>query len=178
MNQKIIWVDIYDNEIGYGDKLDTHKNNILHRAFSVFIINNNRMLLQKRAADKYHSGGLWANACCSHPSRGESTSIAAQRRLNEELGIRCDLKEIDSFIYFSDYGTLSEYEYDHVFLGEYDGDLTINKEEIEEVQWVDMDFLENELIQNPKKFTSWFLIACHEVIKTYKANKIVTEGVE
>ena len=103
MEQKLIWVDLYDHEIGCGEKLETHQNNILHRAFSVFLYSNGKMLIQQREENKYHSGGLWANSCCSHPRQGEETLAAAGRRIKEELGIpegTCNLKEIDSFVYF------------------------------------------------------------------------------
>ena len=98
-NDKLIWVDIFDNEIGFGDKLETHVKNQLHRAFSVFIIHDGKMLIQRRALEKYHSGGLWANACCSHPRWGETLTDAVQKRLQEELGIEkgsCEPEELFS----------------------------------------------------------------------------------
>ena len=100
---KLIWVDLNDREFGQGEKLDTHKRNILHRAFSVYLYSNGKILIQQREKNKYHSGGLWANSCCSHPRKGEELMEAAHRRMEEELGIKsgtCDLKEIDSFVYF------------------------------------------------------------------------------
>ena len=105
-NDKLIWVDLFDNEIGSGDKLETHVKNQLHRAFSLFIVHDGKMLIQKRALEKYHSGGLWANACCSHPRWGESLEDAVQKRLEEELGIpqgTCAIQELFSFHYFSQY---------------------------------------------------------------------------
>ena len=103
-NDKLIWVDLFDNEIGSGDKLETHVKNQLHRAFSPFIVHDGKMLIQKRALEKYHSGGLWANACCSHPRWGESLLDAVQKRMEEELGIpqgSCEPKELFAFNYFT-----------------------------------------------------------------------------
>lgn len=173
MEQNLIWVDLMDHEVGYGDKQETHRKNILHRAFSVFLYANGKVLIQQRERHKYHSGGLWANSCCSHPRRGEELLEAAERRLEEELGIEqgtCDLKEIDSFIYFQAYDGLSEYEFDHVIVAEYDGKITPNPEEIQELRWVTYEELEKELLENPKAFAAWFLIAAPKVLKWLKKN--------
>ena len=123
MNDDIILVDIFDSEIGHTDKDDAHRRGLLHRAFSVFVIHDGRMLIQKRSRDKYHSGGLWTNACCSHPREGESLDQAVPRRMREELGFSSRAEELFSFVYrhvFSD--GLVEYEFDHVFLADYDGE--------------------------------------------------------
>lgn len=168
---EIILVDLSDNEIGTGEKLDVHVNNRLHRAFSVFIVNDNKMLIQKRALEKYHSGGLWANACCSHPRKGEKLDEAVTRRLREELGIKCDTKKVFSFIYYEHYSNLSEYEYDHVFLGQYAGEIEINKNEIEEYKWIDISKLEEWLLNNPEDFAAWFLISCPKIINIWKDEK-------
>ena len=106
---ELILVDLFDREIGTGPKLRVHRENRLHRAFSVFILHEDRMLIQRRAFDKYHSGGLWANACCSHPRAGEELRTAVKRRLQEELGICTDTEEIFDFVYFQQYEGLSEY---------------------------------------------------------------------
>ena len=174
MEQNLIWVDLMDHEIGYGEKLETHQKNVLHRAFSVFLYANGKMLLQKREKRKYHSGELWANSCCSHPRKGEDILEAAGRRLEEELGIKqgiCDLKEIDSFIYFQAYDGLSEYEFDHVIIAEYDGEVTPNPEEIEDVRWVTYEELEMELMEHPEHFAAWFLIAAPKVLRWLKEEK-------
>ena len=128
------------------------------------------MLLQKRSAEKYHSGGLWTNACCSHPRQGEELSEAVGRRLKEELGVRMPVEELYSFVYRAQFENgLTEYEYDHVFLGEYDGEIRLNEEEASEIRWMDMDELAEDLWKNPEKYTAWFLIAAPQVLRRFKA---------
>lgn len=157
---ELIIVDLYDNIIGKGEKLWVHQNDKLHRAFSVFVVAGTKMLIQKRNVNKYHSGGLWANACCSHPRYGESLDEAVPRRLIEELGITAPTKELFHFIYRTEYNNgLTEYEYDHVFISEYSGEVLPSEEEIEEVKWVEISELKKDVIENPHKYTSWFLIA-------------------
>ena len=167
-NDKLIWVDLFDNEIGYGEKLETHVKNQLHRAFSVFIVYDGKMLIQKRALEKYHSGGLWANACCSHPRWGESLADAVQKRMEEELGIpqgSCLPRELFSFNYFSQYDGLSEYEIDHVFLTDYHGDISADPDEIMELRWVALEDLKKEMVEHPETFSTWFLIATPRVME-------------
>lgn len=167
-NDKLIWVDLFDNEIGSGEKLETHVKNQLHRAFSVFIIYDGKMLIQKRALEKYHSGGLWANACCSHPRWGESLGDAVQKRMEEELGIpqgSCQPEELFSFHYFSQYDGLSEYEMDHVFLTDYHGEINADPDEIMELRWVALDDLKVEMEEKPQTFSTWFLIAAPRVME-------------
>ena len=126
------------------------------------------MLLQKRSAEKYHSGGLWTNACCSHPRQGEELSEAVERRLKEELGVRMPVEELYSFVYRAQFENgLTEYE--HVFLGEYDGEIRLNEEEASEIRWMDMDELAEDLWKNPEKYTAWFLIAAPQVLRRFKA---------
>ncbi|MEZ3467996.1 MAG: isopentenyl-diphosphate Delta-isomerase [Schaedlerella sp.] len=150
--------------------LTAAKNSCLYRAFSVFVYRGNKMLLQKRSAEKYHSGGLWTNACCSHPRQGEELSEAVERRLKEELGVRMPVEELYSFVYRAQFENgLTEYEYDHVFLGEYDGEIRLNEEEASEIQWMDMDELAEDLWKNPEKYTAWFLIAAPQVLRRFKA---------
>lgn len=166
MNDELILVDLFDNEIGYETKRETHIKGLLHRAFSVFIVNGNKTLIQRRALDKYHSGGLWANACCSHPRRGEKLDEAVRRRMIEELGIECFVEEKFSFVYFSKYdNNLHEYEFDHVFIGEYDGNIDINKAEIDEVKWIKIDELKIDIVKEPQKYATWFIIAFAEVVR-------------
>ncbi len=167
-NDKLIWVDLFDNEIGSGDKLETHRKNQLHRAFSVFIVHNGQMLIQRRALGKYHSGGLWANACCSHPRLGETLEAAVQKRLEEELGIpkdSCHPEELFAFNYFSQYDGLSEYEIDHVFLVDYAGEFHVDPDEIMETRWISYKDLKQELEENPQSFSTWFLIAAPRVLE-------------
>ena len=124
------------------------------------------MLIQKRHRDKYHSGGLWANACCSHPRFGETLDQAVPRRLLEELGVTCPVRELFSFVYFSQYADdLFEYEYDHVFLGSYSGDCDFDRSEIEELRWITFDELEQRMLEHPQEFSSWFMIAAPKVLQ-------------
>ena len=170
MEKKVVVVDINDNKIGEVSKKEAHQKAILHRAFSVFLYHDGKLLLQQRAFDKYHSGGLWANTCCSHPLTEDIVSEAIERLL-EETGISCNkLKELFSFNYFSKYADdLFEYEVDHVLIGYYDGDFVINKSEVNDVQWVSFERLEKEMAQNPQKFATWFLIAAPRVLKYLKS---------
>ena len=170
-NDKLIWVDLFDNETGSGEKLETHVRNQLHRAFSLFIVHDGKMLIQKRALEKYHSGGLWANACCSHPRWGESLVDAVQKRMEEELGIfqgSCQIEELFSFNYFSQYDGLSEYEIDHVFLTDYCGEMRVDPDEIMELRWIALEELKKELEEAPQTFSTWFLIAAPRVIEYVK----------
>lgn len=168
MQSKLITVDLADNAIGSETKLFVHKNALLHRAFSVFIVFGNKMLLQKRAENKYHSGGLWTNACCSHPRYGEELSLSVERRLVDELNISCPFEEIGSFVYFAEYEDVCEYEYDHVFLSTYNGPITPNPEEISEIKWVDMEELQKDILKNPSTYTKWFITALPMVLKHIK----------
>lgn len=158
---RVILVDVEDRQLGDMEKMEAHYKGILHRAFSVFIFNEaGEMLLQKRALSKYHSPGLWTNACCSHPSPGELTSVAASRRLMEELGFNCDLQEIGAFTYKTVFDNgLTEHEFDHVFYGLYTGLLNIDPNEVEEVKWLGVTDLELELQDFPDTYTSWFKLA-------------------
>lgn len=167
MNEKLILVDLEDNEIGSGEKQWVHENGKLHRAFSVFIIDGDRMLLQRRNVSKYHSGGLWANACCSHPRVGETLEEAVKRRLLEEVGVSSSCEEMFHFVYRSVYENgLTEYEYDHVFLGHYSGAVNPSKEEIDDVSWVDIAELKRDVIINPWNYASWFLIALPRLLES------------
>ena len=172
MSENIIWVDLLDREVGSGEKLDTHRKNQLHRAFSVFVVDGDKMLIQKRAKDKYHSGGLWANACCSHPRAGETLLESVPRRMQEELGFQAEIKELFSFVYFQQYDGLSEYEYDHVFLSRYHGEVVPNPEEMEEIRWISLDELQRELETAPQTFSAWFLIAAPRVIQTLQSEQL------
>ena len=157
MEEKITLVDEKDNITGYEEKYAVHEKGLLHRAFSVFIVNGDKMLLQKRNRNKYHSGGLWSNACCSHQREGEELSGAVHRRMEEELGFDCELEELYRFIYRTSFENgLTEYELDHVFLGKYGGDISLNEEEAEETEWVDIDLLMQRVIDKPGDYTYWF----------------------
>lgn len=173
----LILTDLYDNEIGTMSKSEAHRLGRLHRAFSVFLIDGDKMLIQKRHRDKYHSGGLWANACCSHPVHGESLKEAVPRRLSEELGIRCDTRELFSFVYFTKYADdLFEYEYDHVFIGSYSGTCDFDRSEIEDLQWISFDELERKMLEKPQEFASWFMIAAPKVLQILRSENNGTQG--
>lgn len=170
---KVILVDEEDNANGECEKLMAHTDGLLHRAFSVFIFNSKgEMLLQQRAMDKYHSGGLWTNACCSHPSPGEDTHAAALRRLQEEMGFTTSIEKIFDFVYKADFENgLTEYEFDHVFVGYYDGEISFNSEEVMDCRYMDMNSVRNWLASDPEQFTAWFRIA-FDKIADWKANTV------
>lgn len=163
---KVILVDKNDNQIGTEEKIKAHKEGKLHRAFSVFIFNSKgELLLQKRNKKKYHSGGLWTNTCCSHPRPKEITREAAIRRLKEEMGINCDLKEIHKFVYKKEFNNgFTEYEYDHVFVGKSDVNPEINKKEVEDFKWVSTNFLKEDIKNNPEKYTFWFKVSLNDIL--------------
>ena len=169
---ELILVNAEDEEIGYGEKAYVHEKGLLHRAFSVFIVNDGKMLIQKRNRNKYHSGGIWTNACCSHPRKGESLKEAVHRRLEEELGIDCDVEELFDFMYRTVFAeNLYEYEFDHVFLADYSGSIELNREEASEIKWIDLQELKEDIVRRPEKYTSWFLIAVNKVIKVAEEKK-------
>lgn len=159
MQQQVILVDKNDREMGTMEKMEAHRQGVLHRAFSVIIVNDNgEMLLQQRAVHKYHSGGLWTNACCSHPYPGEDIIAAGERRLYEEMGIKTKLDTIGSFIYQCKFSNgLTEHEFDHVLKGIYNEDPIINVEEVETFKWMNIDLLKSSIIRNPEQYTFWFL---------------------
>ena len=168
LEDKVIIVDRNDKEIGIGEIMKTHQEGKLHRGFSVFIVNSKyEMLLQKRAGTKYHSGGLWTNTCCSHPRPGELIEEAAHRRLREEMGFDCELKEIFSFTYRTQFSNnLFEHEYDHVLLGEADGAPTPDPEEVCDWEWRDIEELGKSIKDNPEVYTYWFK-ACFDKVIPY-----------
>ncbi|MGC9037591.1 MAG: isopentenyl-diphosphate Delta-isomerase [Candidatus Micrarchaeia archaeon] len=169
--QKVVLVDEHDNEVGIEDKLEAHKNGgKLHRAFSIFVFNSKgETMLQKRAEGKYHSAGKWSNTCCSHPAPGEAVIEAAHRRLQEEMGFDCDMEEKFSFIYRADVGNgLTEWEYDHVIFGRYDGEPNINKEEASAYKWISLDMLKKDVEENPQNYTPWLRICLDRVIEEFR----------
>ncbi len=160
-NQCVILVNKDDEPVGTMEKMEAHKKGLLHRAFSVFIFNRKgEMLLQRRAMNKYHSGGLWTNACCSHPFPGEETQQGATRRLQEELGFQTPVQKAFEFIYRSEFSNgLAEHEFDHVFTGEYNGAIRANPDEVCDFCFKDIDGIRSSLQSHPDKFTTWFHIA-------------------
>ena len=170
----LILVDLLDNPVGEMPKLQAHVENRLHRAFSVFLYDGNNIVIQKRAYGKYHSGGLWANTCCSHPRVGEELTDAVCRRLMQELSVAYTpdrLTHVGEFIYRRDFGDLSEYEYDHVFLGQYDGAYDPDPEEIAEIKSIDIDELAEDIQAHPQSYAAWFITAFPMVYRYLKENK-------
>ena len=164
MEEMVVLINENDEVKGLMEKMQAHKTGLLHRAFSVFLFNNQgEMLLQKRAAHKYHSPNQWTNAVCSHPRDGETYKDAALRRLKEELGIEVEIDHKFFFIYKADVGDgLWEHELDHVFVGNYQGEFQLNPEEVSEVRYISQENLEKEMIENPANFTEWFKIILKE----------------
>jgi isopentenyl-diphosphate Delta-isomerase len=174
MSEKVILVNERDEEIGIMDKLEAHRQARLHRAFSVFIFNRQgEMLLQQRALHKYHSGGLWTNACCSHPAPGEATADAAARRLQEEMGFGTPLTRIFDFTYRAEFDNgLVEHEYDHVFLGIYSDDIHPDPAEVQDYCHKTLDELKHSIETDPGAFTAWFHIALPLLEKWLLKNKM------
>jgi isopentenyl-diphosphate Delta-isomerase len=168
--QEVVLVNENDEAIGVMEKMEAHQKGLLHRAFSVFVFDSKgRMLLQQRAAEKYHGAHLWTNACCSHPYPGEAVEDAAQRRLKEELGFGTSLYEIFSFTYHAKVeNDLIEHEYDHVFAGEYGGDIHPDVNEVGDYIYKNMHEIEKEIKEEPQKFTSWFKIAFPKIEKWWR----------
>jgi isopentenyl-diphosphate delta-isomerase len=155
--------------IGTMDKMAAHRCGVLHRAFSVFIFNSKgQLLLQQRALHKYHTGGLWTNTCCSHPRLGEATAVAAHRRLQEEMGMNCELTEVFHFSYRHQFENgLTEHEYDHVFMGVTDQLPQPNPDEVAGFRYLSTDELMLELAEQPDLFTPWFKICLEQVLEIY-----------
>ena len=170
MEQQVILVNEKDEMTGTAGKMEAHQKGLLHRAFSVFVFNSKgEMLLQQRAINKYHSGGLWTNACCSHPHPGEDIQDAAKRRLKEEVGFEIAITKSFDFVYKASFANgLIEYEFDHVFVGDYDGPVPFNKEEVMEVCYLSLEAIRDSLKDHPQNYTAWFLLAFPEIEKRWK----------
>jgi isopentenyl-diphosphate delta-isomerase len=162
---EVILVTPQDEAIGVMEKMEAHEKGLLHRAFSVFIFDKQgRMLLQQRAPQKYHGGHLWTNACCSHPYWNEPVEKAAQRRLQEELGFAAPLQKIFSFTYKAPVeNNLIEHEFDHVFAGEYEGPIRMNREEVCDYAYYNLTAIKQLMLEKPEAFTSWFKIAFPQI---------------
>jgi len=168
----LILVNEVDESLGAMEKMEVHQKGLLHRAFSVFVFNKKgEMLLQKRAAGKYHSPGLWTNSCCSHPQPGYEIIPAATLRLQEEMGFTTSLEKAFDFIYKVTFENgLTENEFDHVLLGNYDGVVTPNAEEVEDYRYLSLTEIKNLLQSNPSDYTHWFKIAIPK-LEDYLASK-------
>lgn len=155
---KIALVDDHDNIIGYEDKLKVHEDGMLHRAFSILIFNDNGdMLIHRRALDKYHSGGLWTNTCCSHLPENYSMDEIIHLRLKEEMGFDCQLDFEYKFTYITTFDNgLTEYETDHFYIGIFNGDPIVNESEVMEWKWISYKELSDWITRSPDEFTYWF----------------------
>ncbi|GAC1531006.1 MAG: isopentenyl-diphosphate Delta-isomerase [Sediminibacterium sp.] len=159
--EQVILVDEQDRVLGTMEKMEAHEKALLHRAFSVFVFNSSgELLLQQRAMDKYHSGGLWTNTCCSHPRPDEDTRAAASRRLKEEMGFDTTLRKAFDFIYRAEFSNrLTEHEFDHVYIGYYDGAVHPDTKEVAGYAYRSLPGIEAQMQTDPGLFTTWFHIA-------------------
>lgn len=171
--EQVVLVNEQDKELGFMEKMEAHEKALLHRAFSVFIFNKKgEMLLQQRALSKYHSGGLWTNSCCSHPRPGELVGDAAVRRLKEEMGFETSLNKVFDFVYKAPFlNGLTEHEFDHVFVGQYEGPVTPDHTEVENYAYQSMERISELLQEDPDSFTAWFQIAFPKVKAWWQQNK-------
>lgn len=158
MMDHVILVNADDEEIGTMEKMEAHRKGLLHRAFSIIIFNSKgEMLLQQRAGGKYHSGGLWTNACCSHPQPGEAIEVAGKRKLLQEMGFECELNYSHKFIYKAELNNeLTEHEWDYVLIGYYDGEPKINLNEAQAWKFESLTSIRNDARQHPEAYTCWF----------------------
>ena len=170
----VILVNEQDEQIGLMPKLEAHEKAVLHRAFSVFILNSkNEIMLQQRAHHKYHSPLLWTNTCCSHQRAGETNIQAGSRRLFEEMGFKAELKELFHFIYKAPFDNgLTEHELDHVMIGYYNEDPVINPDEVEDWKWMGIDAVKADMISFPEQYTVWFKIIFDEFYHFLEDHKI------
>ncbi len=175
--EQVILVNVNDVQIGLMPKIEAHKKALLHRAFSVFVFNTkNELLLQKRAAHKYHSPNEWTNTCCSHQRNNESNLEAGKRRLQEEMGFSCTLKESFSFIYKAPFDNgLTEHELDHVLIGYYNEDPIINRDEVDDFCWMSIPNIEMDIKTNPNKYTVWFKIIFKEYLSVLHHKTSITK---
>ena len=164
MEELVVLVDEHDNQVGLMPKMEAHEKAILHRAFSVFVFNDQgELMLQQRAATKYHSPLLWTNTCCSHQRDGETSLAAGKRRLQEEMGFVCDLTEVFQFVYKAPFDNgLTEHELDHVMIGTYNGEPNVNPEEVASHKWMSLEDVKNDMEDNPQQYTAWFKIIFKE----------------
>ena len=168
---QVVLVDAQDRAVGTMEKMEAHRKGVLHRAFSVFVFNDaGELLLQQRAAHKYHSAGLWSNTCCSHPRRGESVEAAGRRRLREEMGLDCELRPVFSFIYRAPLeGGLIEHELDHVLIGRTDAAPEPNPDEVAAWRYRSLAAVRDDLRVRPEQYTAWFHICFEQAVEAMEA---------
>jgi isopentenyl-diphosphate delta-isomerase len=164
--EQVILVNERDEVVGAEEKIKAHLEGSLHRAFSIFVFNaSGRLLLQRRSSVKYHSKGLWTNTCCGHPRPGESIEDASHRRLREEMGFDCDVRESFKFIYRAHLdNNLIEHECDHILVGEFDGNPDPCKDEVDEWKWVELATLKLDMQMNPASYTYWFKLSLDALV--------------
>jgi len=169
LEEQVILVNENDEQTGVMEKMEAHRKGLLHRAFSIFIFNDKgEMLLQQRALNKYHSPGLWTNACCSHPRPGEEIITAANRRLAEELSFQTAIVPAFNFTYKASFDNgLTEHEFDHVLVGNYSLEITFNENEAMACEYKSVAIIKEEIEVNPEKYTAWFIIAFPKVMDWY-----------
>ena len=172
--EQVILVNTNDEPIGLMNKLEAHEKAVLHRAFSVFVLNDkNEVMLQQRVHHKYHSPLLWTNTCCSHQRAGETNLEAGKRRLEEEMGFVTDLKELFHFIYKAPFDNgLTEHELDHVMIGYYNGEPNINPDEVESWKWMDIETIREDMKNQPELYTVWFKIIFDEFYHYLEDHKL------
>ncbi len=171
MEEFVVLVDQDDQKLGLMEKQQAHVAGLLHRAFSVFVFNSRgELMIQQRAASKYHSPTLWTNTCCSHPRDNETYEQAAHRRLEEEMGFDCELEYKFNFIYKAHLeNDLIEHELDHVFIGTFDDEPKLNPDEVMAYRWVELDDLKKDMEKNPQNYTAWFKIIFEHYVSYIEA---------
>ncbi len=176
--EEVILVNNNDEPIGTMPKMEAHEKAELHRAFSVFVLNDrNEIMLQQRASHKYHSPQLWTNTCCSHQRVGESNIEAGRRRLQEEMGFETDLKELFSFIYKAPFDNgLTEHEFDHVMIGYYNDQPKINRDEVADWKWMAPSKVKADMVENPEIYTAWFKIIFEKFYQHLMDNLVKNES--
>lgn len=173
MVENVVLVDELDNELGLMEKMEAHEKGLLHRAFSVFVLNGkSELILQQRAIEKYHSGGLWTNTCCSHPRHGEKVEDAAHRRLQEEMGFDCHVEKLFDFVYRAELDKgLTEHELDHLFIGYSDTTPIINKSEAASWKAMSLEAVQKDIEEQPELYTEWFKIIFDRFMKEVSLRK-------
>ena len=170
MEEQVILVDTNDQPLGLMPKMEAHEKGVLHRAFSVFVLNDKgELMLQQRALHKYHSPGLWTNTCCSHQRDGETNIAAGKRRLHEEMGFVTELREVTSFIYKAPFDNgLTEHELDHIMIGNFNNTPNINPEEVASWKWMAVEAVRDDIKSNPENYTVWFIIIFEQFYEQIK----------